>query len=69
MTACRDESSCRQILHSADQVLDKMAELTDGQPLPAAAKGLCRLLFEITFSSFKTIQVIEQNIRNSLHPS
>jgi len=49
----------RQILHAADRVLDRMAELADGEPLSAAARGLCRFLFEITFYAFKIVMSIE----------
>jgi hypothetical protein len=50
----------RQILHSTDKVLDAMNEFCDGEPLPPAAQVLCRLLFEITFSTFLTVQRIER---------
>ena len=49
----------RQILHSTDKVLDEINEYCDGEPLPPAAQGLCRILFELTFSVFKIVMSIE----------
>jgi hypothetical protein len=49
----------RQILHAADRVLDEINEQSNGEPLPPAAKGLCRLIFELTWSCFLTTQRIE----------
>jgi hypothetical protein len=49
----------RQILHLTDKVLDAINEFTDGEPLPPAAVGLCRILFELTFKCFITTQAIE----------
>jgi len=38
----------RQIVQTADKILDLMAERFDGELLPRAAIGLCRFLFEET---------------------
>jgi hypothetical protein len=55
----------KQILRSADKILDKMAEHANGEPLPPAAKGLCKILFDITFSVFLVIHGLEE--RNPAH--
>jgi hypothetical protein len=49
----------RQILHSTDKVLDAINEDCDGEPLPPAAVGLCRILFELSFKCFLTMTAIE----------
>jgi hypothetical protein len=54
----------KQILRTADKILDKMAEHANGKPLPPA-KGLCKILFEITFSVFLVITGLEE--RNPEH--
>jgi len=47
------------LMHNTDLVLDAINEHSNGDPLPPAAMGLCRILFEITFASFLTIKRIE----------
>jgi hypothetical protein len=55
----------KQILRSADKILDRMAIHANGEPLPPAAKGLCKILFDITFSVFLVIHGLEE--RNPEH--
>jgi hypothetical protein len=49
----------KQILQTADKILDKLAEHANGEDLASAAVGLCKLLFESTFSAFLSIKAIE----------
>jgi hypothetical protein len=49
----------KQILRTADKILDKLAEHANGEQLPPAAIGLCRILFEITYRVFQMIRELE----------
>jgi hypothetical protein len=51
----------KQVLRTVDKVYDKLAQGMVGQLSIPAVDGLCRLLFDISLSTFHVVRAIEAN--------
>jgi hypothetical protein len=54
-------SGLKDTVRAMDPILDKMAEIADGKPLPPAAVGLCKFFGEISLNLAWVIRAIETN--------
>lgn len=50
----------KQTLRTIDKILDKMAEHSNGEELPLAAQGLCKILADIAYQTFIVIRALEE---------